>query len=201
MIARVRAAAARVFSRHPRSALIVAACSFAILILAILDNSGAFGYPGSDCRRFDQKAFKVARCVNGDTIVIIDDDKGAETTVHLLGVDAPRLPTDHWFEQSKKYTMARTANRTVTLRLEPIQSRNERGELLAYVFITDGDNLNADIIRDGQAYADRRVKHTFASQFSVAENEARMKPRGLWANPRDDQMPAWRREWLRSLKK
>jgi endonuclease YncB( thermonuclease family) len=199
MSVNARAAILRTLSRHSSGTWVAAACAVAVLLLSILDNAGAFGYGGSDWRRFDQKQFRVARCVDGARIIVADQARG-ETAVKLLGVDAPKLPDAHWAEKSRAYTAARTSGRTVTLRLDPICTRTEDGALPAYVFISDGDNLNADIIRDGQAYADRRVKHTFASQFSVAENEARKKPRGLWVDLREEQMPQWRREWLKSLK-
>ena len=51
--------------------------------------------------------------------------------------------------------------------------RNDRGELLAYVFITEADNLNLDLIHDGQAYADRRIVHSLHAPFEAAEKECR----------------------------
>ena len=198
MKAQTRARIAALLRRRSRWHWFTLACVIAIGLSSILDYAGAFGYSGDDWRKFDKKSFPVSRCIDGDTIVIASD-VGDATVLHLLGVDAPELPTAHWAENALKYTSARTLGRFVTVRLDPIQSRNDHGELLAYVFITDGDNLNQDIIRDGQAYADRRVTHSLAPQFSAAENEARKKPRGLWLGLREEQMPPWRREWLWSL--
>jgi endonuclease YncB( thermonuclease family) len=198
MKAQTRARIAAMLRSRSRWQWFFAACAFTIIVSSFLDHLGAFGYVGNDWKRFDQKSFRVARCIDGDTIVVLSD-RGDETIVHMLGVDAPELPSEHWAQTSAKYTTARTVGRSVTLRLEPIQSRSARGELLAYIFITDGDNLNADIVRDGQAYADRRVRHSLAPQFQAAENEARKKPRGVWIGLTEDQMPGWRREWLRSL--
>jgi len=173
-----------------------------ILVLGIgssvLDHAGAFGYTGSDTRRFDHKLVRVTRAIDGDTLCVQLPDEDNETTVHLLGVDAPHLPGAHWSTNAAKYTAARTTGRMVTLRLDPIGWRNQRGELLAYVFITDADNLNLDIIHDGQAYADRRVQHSLHAPLEEAEKEARLKKRGLWKDLRDQDQPAWRREWLRS---
>jgi endonuclease YncB( thermonuclease family) len=167
-----------------------------VLISVALDHAGAFGYSGSDARRFDHTSVVVTRAVDGDTICVRGDD-GAETVVHLLGVDAPDLPSEHWAERAAKYASARTVGRTVTLRLDPIGWRNDRGELLAYVFITDADNLNVDVIRDGQGYADRRVAHSLHAAFEAAEKDARDKKRGLWKDLSDDEQPGWRRQWLK----
>jgi endonuclease YncB( thermonuclease family) len=172
---------------------------FVLLVgLIVLDHTRAFGYSGNDLRRFDHRSVVVTRAIDGDTICVKGPGDASETTVHLLGVDAPDLPANHWAEQAAKYTTARTVGRTVTLHLDPIGWRNDRGELLAYVFITDADNLNADIVHDGQAYADRRTTHSLHAAFEVAEKDARTKKRGLWKELADDQMPAWRRAWLRS---
>src|SRR5438034_50192 len=115
--------------------------AFSVLILIFLsvalDQAGAFGQSGSDVSRFDHKSASVTRAIDGDTICVRQANDDRETTVHLLGVDAPELPASHWSENAAKYTSARTVGRTVTLRLDPIGWRNERGELLAYVFITE----------------------------------------------------------------
>jgi endonuclease YncB( thermonuclease family) len=168
----------------------------AVLLSVVLDHAGAFGYSGSDQQRFDHKPVTVTRAIDGDTICVRTEN-GTVTTVHLLGIDAPDLPASHWSERAARYTAARTAGRTVTLRLDPIGWRNDRDELLAYVYITEADNLNLDLIRDGQAYADRRVAHSLKAPFEAAEKEARSKQRGLWKDLRDDDMPLWRREWLK----
>lgn len=169
-----------------------------LFLSVVLDHTRALGWAGNDLTRFDRKRVQVTRAMDGDTICVQLPGESRETTVHLLGVDAPDLPASHWAENAAKYTSARTVGRTVTLRLDPIGWRNERGELLAYVFVTDGDNLNVDIIRDGQAYADRRAQHSLHASCEAAEKEARQKKRGLWKDLSDEQMPQWRRDWLRS---
>ena len=163
-----------------------------------LDHLGAFGYGGDDWRVFDRRSFAVQRVIDGDTFVVWH---GAdEVTVGLLGVAAPQLPAAHWAENAKAYLSGRTLGKTVSLRLDTTRSRDERGRLLAYVYINDGDLLNADIIRDAQAFADRRVKHSMHGPFEQAENEARKKSRGMWKGMHDEEMPSWRREWLKSLR-
>ena len=118
--------------------------------------------------------------------------------VRLLGVDAPDAGMVGEVEATA-YTRARLKDKPVTLRLEPTQTRNDEHELLAYVFLSDNDNLNLDLIRDGKAYADRRIKHTLASPFEQAETEARKKSRGLWDGLRTEDQPAWRQAWLKAF--
>jgi endonuclease YncB( thermonuclease family) len=96
------------------------------------------------------------------------------------------------------YTQARVAGRSVIICLEPTQTRDAAGHLLAYAYLSDSDDLNFDVIRDGKAYADRRIKHTFASMFEQAENDARRKSRGLWDGLRLQDQPNWRQTWLKA---
>jgi endonuclease YncB( thermonuclease family) len=140
-----------------------------IALTSLSDRAGVFGYSGDDFSRFNHRAFPVLDVIDADTFRIVADDKPA--TVHLLGVDAPGPSSSHWSAESLRYTTARLKDRSITLRLDGTQTRDASGDLLAYVFVTDGDNLNADIIRDGQAYADRRVRHAFHSAFEQAEAE------------------------------
>ena len=158
---------------------------------------------GSDWTTFDKKPFLVTRVADGDTITV--RSPAGDTPVRLLGVDAPELNRegqshpDHWADRAAAYTRARAEGKFVTLQLDAPQTRDKYDRLLAYVYLSDTDCLNMDLIRDGQAYADRRFKHSFKPQYEMAENEARKKGRGLWKDVTVEQMPPWRREWLKSL--
>jgi endonuclease YncB( thermonuclease family) len=176
-----------------------------ILLLALvaaagLDRFGHFGYRGDDWSRFDRRSARSIDVLDGDTFIAAAHGTDERVTVRLLGVDAPELPTSHWSDQAKTYLSARLADRDVILRLDGTQTRDAAdGHLLAMVYITDGDCLNVDIVRDGQAFVDRRVRQTMRSPMEQAERDARTKQRGMWREMTDEQMPAWRRQWLRSL--
>ena len=87
----------------------------------------------------------------------------------------------------------------MTLVLEPLDTRDESGHLLAYVYLSESDDLNLDLIHDGQAYADRRRGHSRHAAFEQAESEARKKSRGLWSEVTIEQQPRWRQEWFRKF--
>ncbi len=173
-----------------------------LAVAAAMDRAGMFGHPGDDWRTFDQRKYVVTRAIDGDTVRIRPVDGGEETRVRLLGIDAPETardgnPANHWAEQSRDYMIARAEGKTVIVRLEPIGVRDRYGRLLAYLFLSENDNLNLALVRDGQAYADRRFDHSLRSQFELAESEARKKGRGLWAEVTFEQQPRWRQAWLR----
>src|SRR5687768_12971509 len=84
------------------SALIVIALSF------LLDRLGYFKYDGDDWKQFDQKQWLVSHVVDGDTVVV-RDAIGRETSVRLIGVDAPEMhyvgssPPDYWAQRASDY--------------------------------------------------------------------------------------------------
>ena len=169
----------------------------------VLDRSGVFRYAGDDWRHFDHKSFLVTRVSDGDTLTVRPPAGGAETRVRLLGVDTPELRSpsgsggDYWARQAFRYAESRVEGKEVTLRLEPTKTRDKYRRLLAYVYLSDAENFNLDLVREGAAYADRRFPHSLRSQFEQAEAEARKKGRGMWNGVTESQMPQWRRDWLR----
>jgi micrococcal nuclease len=165
----------------------------------LADHLRAPGGPADgDWARFDRGSFVVSRVVDGDTIHVVPVGMTAPTTkIRLIGIDAPETGM-HFAEQATAYLITRTSARALTLRLEPTETRDRYDRLLAYVYVSDSDCLNLDMVRDGFAYADRRHRHTLRGQFEAAENEARKKSRGLWREITDADMPAWRQEWLRN---
>jgi endonuclease YncB( thermonuclease family) len=147
---------------------------------------------GDDWSRFDRRSFTVGRVINGGTIELaLPDGTGAE--VRLLGIDAP----EHGAQAARDELKARAEGKVVALRLEPTETRDGDGRLLAYVYPDDAEDLNLAMVRDGFAYADRRTDHTYRRAFEQAEAEARRRGRGLWRDVTEARMPAWRREWLR----
>jgi endonuclease YncB( thermonuclease family) len=183
-------------ARQLRRRKLLRTCSLLLLIsVGALLAFRAIRPSNDDYKLFDARSFAVSRALDGDSFVLADD---RDTQVTLLGVDAPE-PGTHFADQAASYLAGRLRNARVLLRLDGTQTRDERNRLRAYVYLLDTDLLNADIIRDGRAYADRRIWHPFAPSLAQQETDARKNDRGLWQDLTDEQMPPWRREWLRSL--
>jgi endonuclease YncB( thermonuclease family) len=160
---------------------------------------------GDDWQRFDRRSFAAAEVISGDTL-IVQTEQGP-VTVRLLGIDAPDLPPAVptpaiGAEASRQALCDLIGNKRFMLRLPQLAPRTPDGALLAYVHL-DGSSLslNDQLIAAGHAYADRRVMHAMHKQFEQAESEARRKKKGFWKEIHDKDQPAWRQEWLKSLKK
>ncbi len=120
--------------------------------------------------RFDQRVVSVQK-IAPDGAMIVDG-----RPVHLLGLAMP----SRLLPEAQEYLQSRIARQPVTLRLEPMRTRDRQGRLVAYVYIQD-ELLNLDLIQRGLAAADPSFRHPYSMVFSQAERQARKKKLGLWA--------------------
>ncbi len=172
----------------------VAGALAALAATVVLDHLGNFGFPGDDWANFDRHRFRVVRAIQSD-ILEIQSPKGP-ARVKLAGVNGPHIPGDFYAAQALDYTRNRTVGREVTLRLEPLEPRDACGQLIAHVYLLDTDNLNADMVKDGIVYVERRMRSSLLGQYEALENEARRRKYGLWKSVRRTDMPVWRQKWL-----
>ena len=152
------------------------ACVFLLLIAAVLlDHLGCFGYRGDDLANLDGRSFVVSRVT--DRAVIVISPQGRDMEIQLLGVEVPK-------DSSTADTTASLSDRvllkSILLKLDPLQPRDAAGRLAAFVYLTESDCLNVDIVRDGLAYADRRQPHAMRAVIEGAEADAKKHRRGLW---------------------
>jgi micrococcal nuclease len=117
----------------------------------------------------------VVRVIDGGTIDVTID--GEERRVRYYGIEAP--------ENGKKCFEEATARNSellgTTVRLEPdARDADEHGRLLRYVFNEDGLSIEAVLVGEGLAEA-QREDGTYRPRFTALENEAREADIGcLW---------------------
>ena len=181
-----------------RSALFITGAIAAISVLLAHRGSGG---DSDDWSRFDRRQITVAS-VNLDGSLAIELEPGSwSVPVRLIGIDLPKRGTPEAVAASRELA-ARALGQQFILRLEPLQTRTPDDALLVYLFATDTQNLNLELVRDGWVYADRRTPHTLKVQFEQAESDARKKKRGqLWRAPSDRTMPDWRRDWFKDQRR
>jgi micrococcal nuclease len=170
--------------------VVTAIVSVAVAGLMHLDHQGAFTDSGtSDWGRYDQKTFKVSRVVDGDT-VDVDQADGQRTTtrIRLWGIDTPEVARPQWgkvgepyAEEAKQCTQRLCFGQEVRLLLDPHQSRDRYGRLLATIQLPDGTLLNERLLLAGLAEYEERFSHQWMSRFENAEDAARSEKVGLWS--------------------
>jgi micrococcal nuclease len=119
----------------------------------------------------------VTRVVDGDTVVIEGGYR-----VRYIGIDTPEVRP----EPEPFGIEALEANRRLVegraVRLERDVSETDKYDrLLRYVYV-DGIFVNADLVRQGLAYARAYPPDTgFQEHLEAMEAEARREGRGIWA--------------------
>jgi len=152
-----------------------------IIIISFLDLS----YISSREKSILPKYLEVKSVVDGDTFWA---DNGSEKgiKIRLIGIDAPetrntgRKAIGYFGQQSKEYLTRLLENKKVRLEYD-VDRTDQYNRTLAYVFLTDGTFVNAELVRQGYAMVmtiPPNVK--YADRFVKLERKARKNNKGLW---------------------
>jgi micrococcal nuclease len=119
--------------------------------------------------------------IDGDTIVV-----GESETIRLIGVDTPEIyhplkPVQYFADAASVYVKGIVLGKKV--RLEYDQEKTDKyGRTLAYVYLENGEMLNAEIIKNGYGFAYTKYPFKYMEEFRNYEREARERGLGLWGN-------------------
>lgn len=128
---------------------------------------------------------KVVRVSDGDTIVILTDDK-AQHRIRLAQIDAPESKQP-WGAKSKQALIDKIAGKMARV---AVTDTDRYGRSIGTVFV-NGVNINTDQVARGNAWVYRQYL-TDMSLLQV-EKQARESKRGLWALPDAQRVAPW--EW------
>ncbi len=142
---------------------------------------------------FAQNSGKVLRVIDGQSLEI--EYEGQKETIHLLGVEIPRLAPEDEIYKSKKYKKRLKKREKAAFKL--MKSLVKEGDNLfiefderkwdklhrfvGYVFAEDGRMLNEEIIRAGYSNVELRPPNIkYEEEFNQVLEEAKLKKRGMW---------------------
>ena len=129
-------------------------------------------------------AVNVSRVVDGDTIEVSPAiDSIAD--VRLIGVDTPETygGVEPYGRQASAFTENVLAGQRVALEFD-VETVDQYGRLLAYVYLPDGSMFNETLVRQGYAQVATfppNVRYT--DRFLAAQEQARLEGAGLWGLP------------------
>lgn len=136
--------------------------------------------------RTEKEGFlKVTKVVDGDTFWT-DGGSAKGIKIRLIGVDAPesrnvfKKKKGYYGKEAKTYLSNLFEGQSVRLEYD-VDSLDQYGRTLAYVYLTDGTFVNADLVKNGYAMVmtvPPNVK--YANEFVKYQKEARENNRGLW---------------------
>lgn len=129
----------------------------------------------------------VTRVVDGDTLDVVID--GQVERVRLIGVDTPetvdpRKKVQCFGAEASAELKRLVEQQIVSLEFDDSQGRSDKyGRELAYVFLSDGTNVNETLLRNGFAYEYTYSKaYKYQNLFQNAEQVARDTESGLWSS-------------------
>lgn len=168
----------------------IAAVVLAVLVSVIAaDRNGWLIYRGSDLSRYDGRRVTVVHVIDGDTVdVDVPDGDKPTTRIRFWGIDAPEIakpwrhePGEPGADEATDFVRERLLNQKVTLRLEAHRPRDKFGRLLAFLVLEKGKSINLEMVELGYAPADLRWPHHAMEAFAQAEQQAKEKQLGIWA--------------------
>nr|WP_304734699.1 thermonuclease family protein [Parasutterella excrementihominis] len=141
---------------------------------------------------------RVTRVADGDT-VYIKDDEGKEARVRLLGIDAPESKQAYGVQSAEHL---KRNLRDAEYHVQVIyRGRDQYGRIIGKL-VADGKDLNLDQVSTGNAWVYRNYLKDLQpgdkNLYLKAEDNARAKRIGLWADPNPQNPRDWRREHPRN---
>ena len=132
-------------------------------------------------------AYKVIGIKDGDTFVVLMD--GEDQVVRLAHIDCPEKKQP-FGARAKAFVSDQAFGRYVSLAHNNKYDRNHR--LIAEVILSDGRNLNKELLKNGLAWHFKKYSHD--TTYAVLENKARRARVGVWS----DHNPIAPWEWRQS---
>ncbi|MBW3660899.1 MAG: thermonuclease family protein [Gemmatimonadetes bacterium] len=132
-----------------------------------------------DRARYGGRSMRIDRVIDGDTAVLEDG-----TSVRYIGIDAPESrPTPQCgAEAATRANEAWVESEVVTIRLDPAETRDRFGRLLAYLE-TDRGLVNVALVRQGFAcafpFGSTRLHR---EEIAAAERAAKEAGSGVWGS-------------------
>jgi len=149
--------------------------------IALISISAEIAAAECGVKHYDAMA-TVKKVVDGDTVTLVDKRK-----VRLIGINTPELA--HYSKKTEAYALAAkqylqtqlAANKKIYLKFGQ-QRKDHYGRLLAHLFLKDGRNINAMLVKQGLASA-LVVPPNIAliNCYFKLEQQARKKEKNIWS--------------------
>ena len=153
---------------------------FAVLMLVLPLNA-----QGDRKRGKEAVFYPVSRIVDGDTFWV-DNESEKGIKIRLTGVDAPETRNSRnkvkaaFGDESTRYLTDLIAGKMVRLEYD-VDSLDQYGRTLAYVYLEDGTFVNATMVRNGYATVMTTPPNVrYADTFVELARKARKRELGLW---------------------
>jgi len=133
----------------------------------------------------------VVKVVDGDTLsAILDSEPNNEVKIRLLGINTPetvdpRRPVECFGKEASDFAKKSLSGERIKLVSDPEADEIDKyGRLLRNVYLADGTDFNAEMVKQGYAYAYVSFPQNAErkTELRALESAAKENLRGLW-NP------------------
>lgn len=128
--------------------------------------------------------YAVTEVVDGDTIEV--NMNGKREKIRMIGVDTPetkdpRKTVECFGKAASDYTKQLIGTGSVRLEADPLGTNRDRyNRLLRYVYNSENKLVQAELIKDGYAFAYVSFPFSKLEEFRQYEKNAREQNLGLW---------------------
>lgn len=142
-----------------------------------------------DLSKSEGQLCQVIKVIDGDTIKARIGGKVEK--VRLLGINTPEVNSSYRRQEcfgpeaSAEARKLLDGKKVYILPDPEAPNRGKYNRLLRYVFLPNGEFINADLIKDGYAFAYIYQPIQFMDYFGSLEQKARKSRLGVWSNKCD----------------
>jgi micrococcal nuclease len=123
----------------------------------------------------------VEKVYDGDTVGAVVGKHFQK--IRLIGIDAPEMGQRPWGRRAKRHIEKLIDRASWRVRIEyDVETRDQYGRILAYLWTVRGKMINNEMVRDGYALLytfPPNVKHV--AELRAAQKLARSEGRGIWS--------------------
>ena len=160
---------------------------FIVIIIAVAILSAIIGYflPHEKISNFIQP-YRVVKVVDGDTLIAKIGKK--TELVRFLGINTPEVENPYRHQecfgpQASVETKKLLTGKRVYLLADPeAPNRGKYHRLLRYVFLPNGEFVNAELVKKGYAFSYIYQPIQFEDYFNYLQANARKNRLGLWSD-------------------
>ena len=160
--------------------------------ISLGQSHGWFGKTGEEVSKgvatSQSGLYTIKHFTDGDTIAV--DMNGTTENIRMIGIDTPEThkpntPVQCYGPAAAAYTQNRitaTGNKVRLVSDNQSTDRDRYNRLLRYVYLTDGTNLDQELVANGYAFAYTSFPFTKSDDFVKAQKSAQDNKKGLWGN-------------------
>ena len=159
------------------------------LVLVLSGLAGYYFFAAFDrvpAKKESKIFYSVIEVIDGDTIK--SEVNGKVENIRLIGIDTPEIAGPYreegcFGQEASLKTKELLSGKKVSLVSDAsVSDRDKYGRLLRYVFLPDGEFINAELVKGGYAFNYAYENFQYLNYFNDLEKQAKEGRLGLWGS-------------------